>query len=86
MLTIGREMNGFQDWSTATDKNEAIQQREILQRAKEIENMLTVKHEVAISKRIENQDKQRQIQDLQANLRNEPLTPGTRVMLKREGF
>ena len=57
MLTLGRELNAFKDWSHTDDKNE-----EILQRAKEIQDLVEV-NQRAMSKIDDAQDVQRQRQD-----------------------
>ena len=86
MLTYGREMNGFEDWTTKPDQAEEITKRELMARAKQIEDLIVVKQQRATCKPLDQQEVQKAIQNSRANLRQEALTPGTRVMLKREGI
>ena len=43
-------MNTFKDWSHTDDKNEVIHKAEILQRAREIQDLLEVKQQKAKSR------------------------------------
>jgi hypothetical protein len=90
MLTLGREMNAFKDWSHTDDKNEEIHKADltILQRAREIQDLVEVKNQRAMSKIDDAQDVQKQVQDnrVGSRLRREALAPGTHVMIKRDGI
>ena len=88
MLTTGREMNTFKNWSHTDDKNEALHKVEILQRAREIEDLINVKQQKAKSRICDAQIIQKQVQDARvgSRLRREALEPGTQVMIKRDGI
>ena len=72
-------MNAFKDWSHTDDKNEEIHKTEILQRAREIQDLVEVKHQRAMSKIVDAQDIQKQVQDSRegSRLRREALAPRT---------
>ena len=88
MLTMGREMNRFEDWSHKDEKNESIQKMEVLQRAREISDLLDAKQERAMIKLGEAQIIQKRVQDerVGTRLRREALPNGTAVMIKRDGI
>ena len=88
MLTTGREMNTFKDWSHTDDKNEVIHKAEILQRAREIQDLLEVKQQKAKSRISDAQIVQKRVQDNRVGnrLRRDALEAGTQVMIKRDGI
>ena len=63
MLTTGREMNTFKDWSHSDEKNESIHKMEILQRAREIQELIEVKQQKAKSRTSDAQEIQKSVQD-----------------------
>ena len=82
-LMFGRKINAFYNWANAEGANDAIM---INQRANEIRNLISSKHEVAKINIKENQIKQKEIQNKRSKLLNEELSAGTRVFIKCEGL
>ena len=57
MLTYGREMNGFEDWTTKPEQEEEIKKEELIGRAKKIKDLNVVKQHKDTCKRSDQKEK-----------------------------
>ncbi len=82
-LMFGRKMNTFADWTTQNMDNEI---GELIQRAKELEELSTRGHQTALARINDAQEVQKYIQDKRHTPSNENLEIGTQVFVKNEGI
>ena len=82
-LMFGRKLNNFEDWTTQNLENEV---GELMQRAKELEELSTKGHQTALARISDAQDVQKSVQDKRNAAISEYLPKGTQVFIKNEGI
>ena len=80
---FGRKINNFEDWTTQHLDNEV---GELMQRAKELENLSTNGHQTALARISDAQEIQKTIQNKRNVTVMENLPMGAQVFVKNEGI